>query len=138
MINKISKQDRKDWEEFVSKKEKVQDKDLADNSSKERTIRSIDLHGSTLEDANSKIENFINEAFNDNCKKLIVVTGKGLHSTHESDPYISKDLGILKHSVPNFIRNNKNLMRKIIEIKGADIKDGGDGAIYIILKKNNK
>ena len=72
------------------------------------------------------------------CKKLIVVTGKGLHSTHESDPYISKDLGILKHSVPNFIRNNKNLMRKIIEIKGADIKDGGDGAIYIILKKNNK
>ncbi len=99
-------------------------------------IRSIDLHGYTLDKANKAIESFINKAFSENINKLIVVTGKGLHSQNEKDPYISKDLGILKHSVPEFINNNKSLMDKIYEITDAKIEDGGGGAFYIFLKKN--
>ncbi len=138
MNNRISKKDKKDWEDFVSKKEKLLNKDLTENYNDIREIRSIDLHGFSLQDANEKIENFINDSYDNNCKKLIVVTGKGLHSSNDKDPYVSKDFGILKHSVPNFIKNNKSLMNKINSIKTADIKDGGDGAIYIFLKKNKK
>ncbi len=99
-------------------------------------IRSIDLHGYTLDEANKTIEDFINKAFSENINKLIVVTGKGLHSENEKDPYVSKDLGILKYSVPEFITNNKDLMSKINEITDAKIEDGGGGAFYIFLKKN--
>ena len=86
--------------------------------------------------ANKTIEDFINKAFSENINKLIVVTGKGLHSENEKDPYVSKDLGILKYSVPEFITNNKDLMSKINEITDAKIEDGGGGAFYIFLKKN--
>ena len=99
-------------------------------------IRSIDLHGYTLDEANKTIEKFINKAFSENVNKLIVVTGKGLHSENERDPYISKDLGILKYSVPEFISNNNSLMSMINEITDAKIEDGGGGAFYIFLKKN--
>ena len=88
-----------------------------------------------MEQANRAIEEFINRAYSDNISTLVVVTGKGLHSDNENDPYVSKDLGILKHSVPEFIKNNKEIMKKIIDIKEADIKDGGSGAFYINLKK---
>jgi DNA-nicking Smr family endonuclease len=97
---------------------------------------SIDLHGYTLDEANKTIENFINKAFSENINKLIIVTGKGLHSENEKDPYVSKDLGILKYSVPEFINNNANLMNMINEITDAKIEDGGAGAFYIFLKKN--
>ena len=99
-------------------------------------IRSIDLHGFTLDEANKTIENFINKAFSENINKLIIVTGKGLHSENEKDPYVSKDLGILKYSVPEFISNNASLMSMINEITDAKIEDGGAGAFYIYLKKN--
>ena len=99
-------------------------------------IRSIDLHGYTLEEANKTIENFIIKSFQENINKLIVVTGKGIHSQNEKDPYVSKDLSILKYSVPEFISNNKNLMKIIYEMKDAKIEDGGAGAFYIFLKKN--
>ena len=98
-------------------------------------VRSIDLHGYTLDEANQTIENFIIEAFSENIHKLIIVTGKGLHSENEKDPYVSKDLGILKYSVPEFITNNVNLMNMINEIKDAKLEDGGGGAFYIFLKK---
>ena len=94
------------------------------------------MHGYTLDEANKKIENFIKESFSQNINKLIVVTGKGLHSENEKDPYVSKDLGILKYSVPEFITNDKDLMSKINEITDAKIEDGGGGAFYIFLKKN--
>ena len=98
--------------------------------------RSIDLHGYSLDKANKAIESFINKAFLENVNKLIVVTGKGLHSEHEKDPYVSKDLGILKYSVREFISNNSSLMSMINEITDANIKDGGAGAFYVYLKKN--
>ena len=94
------------------------------------------MHGYTLDEANKTIENFINKAFSENINKLVVVTGKGLHSENEKDPYVSKDLGILKYSVPEFITNNASLMSMINHITDAKIEDGGSGAFYILLKKN--
>ncbi len=135
MNNDISQKDKKDWENFISSNEKLPNKDF--NSSKQKffKVKSIDLHGYTLEEANKTIEKFIYRSFTEKINKLIVVTGKGLHSQNEKDPYVSKDLGILKYSVPEFIENNKSLMNIIKEIKDASIEDGGSGAFYIYLKK---
>ena len=135
MTDNISDKDKKDWENFINSKEKIQNKDIKFHDKKTFKTRSIDLHGYTLDEANKTVENFINKSFSENVNKLIVVTGKGLHSNNEKDPYVSKDLGILKYSVPEFIKNNLALMNKINEIKDAKIEDGGEGAFYIYLKK---
>jgi len=110
-------------------------KDLKFQIKKTNKTSLIDLHGYTLDGANKVMEDFINKAYLENVNKLIVVTGKGLHSKNEKDPYVSKDLGILKYSVPEFISNNSNLMNKISEISDAKLEDGGEGAFYIYLKK---
>ncbi len=135
MNDNISDKDKKDWDRFISSNEKLPNKDFENQKKKNLKVRSIDLHGYTLDEANKTIEDFINKAFSENITKLIVVTGKGLHSENEKDPYVSKDLGILKYSVPEFITNNKDLMSKINEITDAKIEDGGGGAFYIFLKK---
>ena len=137
MTNNISEKDKKDWENFLSKKERLPDKDNKLTKKITFKTRSIDLHGYTLEDANKSIESFIIKSYQDKINKLIVVTGKGIHSQNEKDPYVSKDLSILKYSVPEFISNNKNLMKIIYEMKDAKIEDGGGGAFYIFLKKKN-
>ncbi|MDB3974772.1 Smr/MutS family protein [Candidatus Pelagibacter sp.] len=136
MTDNITEKDKKDWENFLSKNEKLPNKD--NKLSKKITFktRSIDLHGYTLDDANKSIESFIIKSYQEKINKLIVVTGKGIHSQNEKDPYVSKDLSILKYSVPEFISNNKNLMKIIYEMKDAKIEDGGSGAFYIFLKKN--
>ncbi len=136
MSKDISEKDKKDWESFISSDEKVPNKDIKLSKQKFFKIKSIDLHGYTLEEANKTIEKFIYQSFREKVNKLIVVTGKGLHSQNEKDPYVSKDLSILKYSVPEFIENNKSLMSIINEIKDASIEDGGSGAFYIFLKKN--
>ncbi len=136
MSNDISDKDKEDWRNFVNSTEKLPNKDSKKKNKDIFRIRSIDLHGYTLDQANKAIESFINKAFTEKVNKLIIVTGKGLHSVNEKDPYISKELGILKYSVPEFILNNKNLMRMINEITDAKIEDGGTGAFYIYLKKN--
>ena len=135
MNDNISNKNKQDWENFVNSNEKLPDKDSKTQIKKIIKTRSIDLHGYSLNEANKAIESFINEAFLQNINKLIVVTGKGLHSENEKDPYVSKDLGILKYSVPEFISNNSNLMSMINEITDAKIDDGGSGAFYIFLKK---
>ena len=135
MINKISDKDKKDWENFLSNEEKLPDKDLKSKKKKYNNTYSIDLHGYTLEEANKSIQDFINKSYEKNINKLIVVTGKGIHSNNETNPYVSKDLSILKYSVPEFIKKNVSLMKKISEIKNAEIEDGGSGAFYIYLKK---
>ena len=135
LTDNISKKDKRDWEKFLSSDEKLHNKD---NLIKKKTYfktRSIDLHGYTLEQANKSIQDFITKSFEEKINKLIVVTGKGLHSQNEKDPYVSKNLSILKYSVPEFIENNNELMKKIIEMKDADIADGGSGAFYIYLKR---
>jgi len=131
----ISEKDKKDWENFITSKEKLQNKDLDIKKINKQKIRSIDLHGFTLDQANKKIRDFINQSYLDRINKLIVVTGKGLHSENEKNPYVSKDLSILKYSVPEYIKNNKSLMNKIYEFGEAKIEDGGSGAFYIFLKK---
>ena len=136
MNDNISDKDKKDWHKFINSTEKLPNKDFKRQKNKNLKIRSIDLHGYTLDEANKTIENFINKAFSENINKLIIVTGKGLHSENEKDPYVSKDFGILKYSVPEFITNNASLMNMINEITDAKIEDGGGGAFYIYLKKN--
>ena len=136
MSNDISEKDKKDWETFLSGNEKLPNKDYKTSNQKIIKTRSIDLHGYTLEQANKTIEDFIYQAYREKVNKLIVVTGKGIHSQNEKDPYVSKDLSILKYSVPEFIENSKSLMNIINEIKDANLEDGGSGAFYIFLKKN--
>ena len=136
MNDRISDKDKKDWHKFINSTEKLPNKDFKFQKNKNLKVRSIDLHGYTLDEANKTIEDFINKAFSENINKLIIVTGKGLHSENEKDPYVSKDLGILKYSVPEFITNNASLMNMINEITDAKIEDGGGGAFYIFLKKN--
>ena len=135
MNDNISDKDKKDWQKFINSTEKLPNKDFKYQKNKNLKVRSIDLHGYTLDEANKTIENFINKAFFENINKLIIVTGKGLHSENEKDPYVSKDFGILKYSVPEFITNNASLMNMINEITDAKIEDGGAGAFYIFLKK---
>ena len=134
MTDSISKKDKKDWETFLSSNEKLPNKDLKLKKHSSIKTRSIDLHGHTLDDANKVINDFIENCYEEKVNKIIVVTGKGLHSKNEKDPYVSKDLSILKYSVPEFIENNFDLMKKILEIKDAEIEDGGSGAFYIYLK----
>ena len=137
MTDNISEKDKKDWETFLSSKEKLSNKEDGFKKKKQIETSSIDLHGYTLEQANKSIYDFIINSYKNEVKKIIVVTGKGLHSDNEKNPYVSKDLSILKYSVPEYILNNKNLMTKINEIKEANIEDGGSGAFYIFLKKNS-
>ena len=135
MNSKISDKDKKDWEEFLLNNDSLPDKDLYSAKKKKKKIITFDLHGYSLDEANKKISNLIRNAYNESVTKLVIVTGKGLHSDNAKDPYVSKDLGILKHSVPTYIKNNTELMSMINEIKDAKIEDGGSGAFYIFLNK---
>ena len=135
MNSKISNKDKKDWENFLSSKDQIIDKDEKATENKIQKTFSFDLHGYSLNEANKKVETLINESFQKNISKLILITGKGLHSDNEKNPYVSKELGILKHSVPEYIRGSDDLMNMINSIQDADIEDGGSGAFYINLKK---
>ncbi len=136
MNSKISDKDKKDWNEFLLKTDHLPNKDNLEKKNKVKKTKSLDLHGYGLDEANRVVENFIKKSYEEKISKLIIVTGKGLHSDNEKNPYISKDLGILKHSVPEFVKNNRELMKIISDIKEASIVDGGSGAFYIYLKKN--
>jgi len=136
LTDNISDKDKKDWENFLSNNEKLPNKDIRLQKKKiSLKTRSIDLHGYTLDHANQLIYDFIINCYKDDIRKIIVVTGKGLHSQNEKNPYVSKDLSILKYSIPEFIENNIDLMKMIVEIKDAKVEDGGSGAFYIYLKK---
>jgi len=139
LIKKISDKDKKDWEDFVSNKEKIPNKDsTTEKKIRQEKIKKIDLHGYTLEEANKSVKFFIKECFDNNVTKIIVITGKGLRSKNKENPYVSKDLSILKYSVPEFIENSNLLKKLIIKITDAKIEDGGGGAFYIYLKNKFK
>ena len=136
---KNSNKDKQDWENFLNNKEKIPNKDsIHKKNIRYEKIKKIDLHGYTIEDANKAIEQFIQKCFDESVTKIIVITGKGLRSKNVENPYLSKDLSILKYSVPEFIEKNKSLTRLIIETTDAKIEDGGSGAFYIYLKNKNK
>ena len=137
-INNTDK-NKQDWENFLKTKEKIPNKDSVHKKNiRYEKIKKIDLHGYTIEEANKAIEKFIQKCFDENVTKIIVITGKGLRSKNVENPYLSKDLSIVKYSVPEFIENNKSLTQFIIEITDAKIEDGGSGAFYIYLKNKNK
>jgi DNA-nicking Smr family endonuclease len=136
---KLSDKDKKDWQNFISNKEKILDKDLSVKIEKQiDSTKRIDLHGFSLENANLIIDEFINKCFKENVTRIIVITGKGLRSNNVSNPYVSKDLSILKNSVPEFIKSNIDLMKKIKNIQEAKAEDGGSGAFNILLKKSKE
>tara|TARA_B100001115_G_C15783570_1_gene385650 strand:- start:142 stop:555 length:414 start_codon:yes stop_codon:yes gene_type:complete len=132
---RISDKDKKDWENFLQNKERLSDKEEKFKTKKRINSRTFDFHGYSLDEANQKIEELIGEAYRDGVNKLIIVTGKGLHSENSKDPYKSIDLGILKNSLPEFVKNNNNLLKMINSMGEANIEDGGSGAFYIFLKK---
>ena len=136
MIKKLSNKDKKDWESFVKSNEKIYNKDSSEQKKLNKKIltKTIDLHGYSLENANKTISEYIKQCYSDNIKRLVVITGKGLRSNTQNDPYVSKDLSILKHSVPEFIKSNMDLIKLIKEIKMADEEEGGSGAFIIYLK----
>ena len=139
MINKISNKDKQDWENFLKDKEKIHNKDFINKKKiRHEKIKKIDLHGYSIEEANKSVAQFIEKSFDEGVTKIIVITGKGLRSKNVENPYLSKDLSILKYSVPEFIETNITLINMIIEIKDAKIEDGGSGAFYIYLKNKKK
>ena len=133
---KPTPKDLKTWKDFTSSKKTVEDKDnyLDEIKIVNYKTKKIDLHGYSLDEANKKIEILIDRYFDEGIKKIIVITGKGLRSKTFDNPFVSKDLSILKNSVPEFINNNLKLKNKIKNISKAEIKDGGEGAFYIFLK----
>ena len=135
MTDNISEKDKKDWENFLRSKKKIKDKDHKIETKYNPRKKIIDLHGYTLDNANQEIEKLIFNCYENNIHELIVITGKGLHSENDKNPFVSKDLSILKNSVPNYIQSNHNLMKIIKEIREAKIEDGGSGAFYVFLKK---
>ena len=135
MNSKLSDKDKKDWQNFVLSKNKVQNKDSKIIKNKKEVIKTIDLHGFSLDNANKVIEELIVRFSEESVNKIIVITGKGLRSKNTSNPYVSKDLSILRYSVPEFIQSRTNLMKIIKQIKEADIEDGGEGAFTRTTRK---
>ena len=135
----VKQKDHEDWLNFIKKKEKILNKDNSENKDKSSNeIQKLDLHGTSLVEANERVKNFIIESFNSGYKKLLVITGKGLRSKSFGNPYLSETLSTLKYAVPEYIRNDESLNKKIIRISEADLKEGGEGAIYIFLKNKKK
>ena len=135
-----SSKDKKDWLDFTKQIGNISPKenDLSQENREINKVLKLDLHGSSLIESNEMVKKFINKCFNRGYKKLLIVTGKGIRSKSYDNPYVSEKLSVLKYSVPEFIKNDENLNTKISRISKAEIKDGGEGAIYIFLKNNKK
>jgi len=136
LIKKISDKDKKDWQKFIDNNEKLENKDKEiQKDQKNLKKKSIDLHGYTLDNANKAINDFINKCFLEGVVNIKVITGKGSRSKNKEDPYLSTDLSILKYSVPNYIKNNSDLMKKIKELDFDSVNDISQGTFDILLKK---
>ena len=136
MIKKISDKDKKDWQEFINNNERLDNKDKEiQKDQKNFKKKSIDLHGYTLENANKAINDFVNKCYLEGIRNIKVITGKGSRSKNKENPYLSTDLSILKYSVPNYIKNNSELMKKIKELDFDSVNDISQGTFDILLKK---
>jgi len=133
----VATKDRNDWISFTKKMGSITDKevDSVQQNLKINKVPKLDLHGLSLNEANKEVKKFIIESFQDGYKKLLIITGKGLRSKSHNNPYLSEQMNVLKHSVPEFIKNDEDLYEKISRISTADLKDGGEGAFYIFLRK---
>ena len=134
MKKKITEKDKKDWDNFIKNNEKLHDKDFLGEKKFYKINKTIDLHGYTLRDANIAVKNLINNSYDNKVKKLKIITGKGMRSKSEQDPFKSRQLSILKYSVPEFIQNNRELMSKIKKLNINEVEDLNSGNFTIILK----
>ena len=134
MTNKLSEKDKKDWQDFLNSSEKLQNKDVDKPNRQITSEKSIDLHGYTLKEANEKISKFIENCYLNRVKKINIITGKGMRSKNLDDPYQSTDLSILKYSVPDYVKNNSELMKKIIRIDFESVNSPSKGNFDIFLK----
>ena len=136
----VTSKDKKDWDVFTKQMGNISAKesDFLKENIQINKVKKLDLHGSSLAEAKERVKNFIIESFNSGYKKILVITGKGLKSKSSGNPYLSETLSTLKYAVPEYIRNDESLNKKITRISEADLKDGGTGAIYIFLKNNKK
>ena len=133
----VTSEDKKDWISFTKRLENVYDKnvDFIKQNTTVNKIRKLDLHGLSLNEANKIVKKFVIQSFEERYRKLLIITGKGLRSQIHKNPYLSERMNVLKHSVPEFIKNDEDLLEKISSISTADLKDGGEGAFYIFLRK---
>ena len=130
-----NQEDKKIWEDYIKNPSDIYDKDQGTSNNYQRRGRyKFDLHGFTLDEANKKVKEIIEHCVKNKFRELLLITGKGIHSTSEKDAYISKDLGKLKYSVPDFLKTNSDLNKFINSISDAKKQDGGDGAIVVKLK----
>ena len=138
--NKTTSKDIEDWSAFTKQMGTINAKedDFLEVNIGIKKLRKLDLHGFSLSEANQEVEKFITESYKKDCKKLLIVTGKGLRSKSYDNPYLSEKLSVLRNSVPDFIVNNQNIMSKVVKISKAELKDGGEGAFYVYLKNNKK
>ncbi len=132
----VSDTDKKDWLEFTKKKQLLFNKDnkLEKISIKNLKIQKLDLHGFSIDNANKIVKKFINTSYERGLKQLLVITGKGIRSKVKNNPYVSQEMNVLKNTVPEFIKNDKDLLKKIKKIETPPVKYGGEGAFYIFLK----
>ena len=136
----VPSKDKKDWVDFTENigDIRLKESDFPDQKKEINKIKKLDLHGFSLSEANKVVKKFIIESFDNGYKKLLIITGKGLRSKSQNNPYLSEKLSVLKYSIPEYINSDENLNNKIIKISEADLKDGGKGAIYIFLKNKKK
>ncbi len=136
----LSEKDKKDWINFTKEIGNIKNKDidLFKNTKILRKIPKLDLHGLSLQKANEEVNKFINKSFFSGYRKILIITGKGTRSKARNNPYISEELNMIRYSVPEYINSNESLYKKISKVTKADLKDGGEGAIYIFLKNTTK
>ncbi len=136
----VSSKDKKDWIDFTKQISNIslKEADFLQNNTEINKVRKLDLHGFSLSESNKIVKKFVVESFDQGYKKLLIITGKGLRSKSYDNPYISEKLSVLRYAVPEFINNDESLNNKVRKISIADIKNGGEGAIYIFLKSNKK
>ena len=136
----VSSKNKKDWIDFTKQISNISPKeaDFLQNSTEINKVRKLDLHGFSLSESNKIVKKFVVESFDQGYKKLLIITGKGLRSKSYDNPYISEKFSVLRYAVPEYINNDESLNNKVRKISIADIKDGGEGAIYIFLKSNKK
>ena len=130
----LSQEDKQTWNDYIKDPSDVYDKDKNNQKTVRKERFKFDLHGFTLDEANKKVKEILLFCIKNKYKELLLITGKGLHSTNDKDAYISKDFGKLKFSVPEFIKSDIEINKLVVSINEAELKDGGEGAILIKFK----
>ena len=136
----VPPKEKEDWATFTKNLSNIYSKeeDLIKKNYKINSTKKLDLHGFSLEESENLVKKFITESFDKRCRKVLIITGKGSRSKSFDNPYVSEKASTLKHFIPEYIKNNIILNSKIIKILQAPKNEGGEGAIYVLLKKNNK